>query len=53
MARRKTHEEYVRQITEKMPHVQVIGKYNGNRIPIEHYCTKHNTTWFVSPFNLL
>ena len=53
MAVKKTHEEYVRQVTEKAPHIQVIGQYDGNRTPIEHYCFKHNVTWNVSPFNFL
>lgn len=53
MVRRKTHDEYVRQISEIAPHIQVIGKYSTNRIPIEHYCLKHKITWNVSPFNFL
>ena len=53
MARRKTHEEYVRQVAEKAPHVQVIGQYDGNRTPINHYCLKHDINWDVSPFNFL
>lgn len=51
MARRKTHEEYVRQVAEKAPHVQVIGQYDGNHTPINHYCLKHDINWDVSPFN--
>ena len=53
MPRRKTQEEYKEQVKEKAPHVIVVGQYAGNRIPIEHYCTKHNIYWDVSPFNFL
>lgn len=53
MPRRKTQQEYEQQVQEKAPHIKVIGDYNGNRQPIEHYCLKHNVTWHVSPFNFL
>lgn len=53
MARRKTHEEYVEQLAEAAPHIQVKESYQGNRVPIGHYCTKHDIEWDVSPFNIL
>ena len=53
MARKKTHDEYVRQVYECAPHIKVIEQYAGNRIPIKHYCTKHQIEWIVSPFNFL
>jgi hypothetical protein len=53
MPRRKTQEEYEKQVEEKASHVIVTGKYDGNRTPIEHYCLKHNISWDVSPFNFL
>lgn len=53
MPRRKTQEEYEKQVEERAPHVKVKGKYSGNRVPIEHYCLKHNTSWDISPFNFL
>lgn len=53
MSKRKTHEEYVRELSIKVPHVRVMGAYVNSRTPIAHHCTKHNITWDVSPFNLL
>lgn len=53
MPRRKTQEEYEQQVKGKAPHIIVSGQYNGNRVPIEHYCMKHNVYWDVSPFNFL
>lgn len=50
---RKTQEEYEKQVAEKAPHIQVIGKYQGNRVKIEHYCAIHDVHWDVSPFNFL
>ena len=32
MSRKKTHEEYVKELAEKNPNVEVIGIYCGNRI---------------------
>lgn len=53
MPRKKTHEEYVQQVHQKAPHIQVRGKYDGNRTPIEHYCLKHNIAWDAVPFSIL
>lgn len=53
MPKKKTQEEYERDVKEKAPHVQVIGKYINSRTPIKHYCLKHNVDWNVSPFNFL
>lgn len=53
MPRRKTQEEYERQVIEKAPHVKVTGAYQGNRVKIGHYCTIHDVNWDVSPFNFL
>ena len=53
MPRKKTYEEYERQVAEKAPHIKIIGKYQGNRTKIEHYCVIHDIHWDVSPFNFL
>ena len=53
MPRRKTQAEYEQQVAEKAPHIKVRGKYQGNRIKIEHYCTIHNVKWDITPFNFL
>ena len=53
MPRKKTHEEYVRELQEKVPHIQVNEEYKGSRVSIEHYCTKHDVFWDTTPFNIL
>lgn len=53
MPRKKTQDEYKQQVQNKAPHIQVRGVYKGNRVPIEHYCIKHNIQWDISPFNFL
>lgn len=53
MPRKKTQEEYEKQLHKKAPHIQVRGIYNGNRTPIEHYCLKHKIAWDIAPFNIL
>ena len=53
MPRRKTQEEYKQQVAEKAPHITVVGKYQGNRVKIKHYCAIHDIYWDVSPFNFL
>ena len=53
MGKTKTHDEYVRELSEKNPNVKVIEKYIGVNIPIKHYCTKHNIYWNISPHNAL
>ena len=53
MPRKKTHEEYVSELSKVAPHIQVRGRYQNNRTPIEHYCLKHDVSWDVSPFNIL
>ena len=53
MGKKKTHEEYVRELAIKNPNIQVIGKYAGANTPIEHYCINHNVFWSISPHNIL
>ena len=36
MPRRKTHEEYVQQVTEKAPHVVVKEEYRGKSITLNN-----------------
>ena len=53
MSRKKTHEEYVKELAEKNPNVEVIGIYCGNRIKIPHRCKKCGNVWDASPTNIL
>ena len=51
--RRKTHEQYVEEVSIINPNVEVIGKYIDARTSIEHYCKIHNITWTSYPDNIL
>ena len=51
--KRKTHEEYVKQLKEKKPNIRVIGKYKSLKTRIEHECLICEYRWFALPDNLL
>ena len=53
MARKKTHEEYIRDVGIKSPTVEVIGIYAGDRIQITHKCKICNNEWLASPSSIL
>lgn len=48
MAKRKTHEEFVEEISKKSPHIKIIGQYNGVKNRVDAKCLIHNYSW--SPF---
>lgn len=49
MGKRKTHKEYVEQVAEIYPNIEVIGKYINNRTKIMHRCKIDNTYWETKP----
>lgn len=53
MSKRKTQEEYVKELAIKNPTVKVIGEYINNRMPIMHYCKVHDVYWKISPSDAL
>lgn len=53
MAKKKTHEEYVEELKEKNPTVEVIEQYASAKIPILHHCLTCDYYWKVSPTNML
>lgn len=53
MGRRKTTDEYKKQLYEINPYVEVIGDYINNRVNILCKCKKHNITWMANPRSLL
>lgn len=53
MAKKKTHEEYVAELAEKNPAVEVVGKYSGAHIKITHRCLTDGYEWNVTPHNIL
>lgn len=53
MAKKKTHEEFIKQVNEKFPKVEVFGKYCNGKTPIDFRCTIHDYIWQGSPRTLL
>lgn len=53
MSRQKTHDEYVEELAIKNPNVEVVGKYIGAHIKIEHRCLLHDVYWDIKPHNVL
>lgn len=53
MTRKKTHEEYVAELAEKNPTVEVVGKYIDALTKIEHHCLTHDVYWETTPSRAL
>ena len=53
MSKRKTREEYIKELDVKNPAVKLVGEYVNNRTPTMHYCEIHNVYWPISPSNAL
>lgn len=51
--KKKTHEEYVSELAEINPNVEVIEKYVDARTKIMHRCLIHNIEWKITPSNAL
>lgn len=53
MSKKKTHEEYVTQVAEINPNIEVIGTYSGDNVPILHRCKIDGLEWNPYPTNIL
>lgn len=53
MSKKKTHEEYVIELSIKNPMVEVVGKYINANTKIEHLCLIHNELWETTPSRAL
>lgn len=51
--RRKTHEEYIEEVKNKNPNIEVIGKYINTKTKILHRCKVCRNEWDVLPNNIL
>lgn len=49
----KTHEQYVQELKEANPDLEVLEQYINARTPILHRCTKDGYTWKIAPSNVL
>ena len=53
MSRKKTHEEYIKEVSVKNSNVEVLESYKGASTPILHRCKIHNVIWNAYPTNIL
>lgn len=49
MGRRKTHDEYVMEVKQFHPNIEVIGQYIGSNIKIAHKCKIDGYVWNTKP----
>lgn len=50
---KKTHEEYVTEVSDINPNIEVVGKYINNHTNILHRCKIDGCEWMASPHNIL
>ena len=50
---KKTHEEYIEEVKNKNPNIEVVGEYSGANTKITHHCLKHNIYWDTAPSRIL
>ena len=53
MGKRKSHEEYLTEIKEINPRIEVLGIYTLNNQKILHRCKVCNYEWNATPINIL
>ena len=51
--RRKTHEEYVSQVTTINPKIEVVETYKKDSIKILHRCKIDGCEWYAKPTNII
>ena len=51
--RKKTHDEYVKELKEKNPTVEVVEKYVNADTKIMHHCLIHDVYWETTPSRIL
>ena len=51
--KKKTHEEYVKELKIKNPNMLVIGQYVNANTKILHKCLIHNVCWMNTPSRML
>lgn len=53
MSKRKTHEQYVEEVYNINPNIEVVDAYITNKTRIKHRCKIHNYEWYAKPSNIL
>lgn len=51
--KKKTHEEYVKQVYEVNPNIDVVGIYINSKTKVKHRCKIDGYEWFALPSNVL
>lgn len=50
---KKTHEQYVKEVSIINPNIDVVDVYIDAKTPILHKCKVHNVAWNISPDKIL
>jgi hypothetical protein len=50
---RRTHDDYVREVSKNNPSIEVVGTFVGMQIPVLHKCKIHNIEWMAYPDYIL
>lgn len=53
MSKRKTTEEYIKELELKNPNLEVVGDYINNHTKILHKCKVHNMIYSAAPAQAL
>ena len=53
MPKKKTHEEFVKEISNKHPNIEILGTYVDSRTYIKCRCKIDGYEWDVKPLNLI
>lgn len=53
MSRKKTHDEYLQEVFDLNPLINVIGLYDGNKKKILHQCKICNHCWTSTPLHII
>ena len=49
----KSHVNYVKEVADVNPDIEVLGEYMNANTPILHRCKKHDVKWYVLPMHIL
>ena len=50
---KKTHEQYVQEVSNINPNIEVLGEYISYKTPILHHCKIDGCKWYACPSNIL
>lgn len=53
MQKRKTQDEYIKEVSERNPYVEVLGQYVNANTKILHRCKKCGNEWMQKPAHIL